>query len=59
MISKNYLDILMVQKLLHASPTDLASLYMKDLIAIIFAILVLKLVASSLEKNLKLPAASQ
>ena len=58
MISKNYLDILMVQKLLHASPTNLA-LYMKDLIAIIFAILVLKLVASSLEKNLKLPAASQ
>ena len=58
MISKNYLDILMVQKLLHVSPTNLA-LYMKDLIAIIFAILVLKLVASSLEKNLKLPAASQ
>ena len=50
MISKNYLDILMVQKLLHASPTNLA-LYMKDLIAIIFAILVLKLVASSLEKK--------
>ena len=58
MISENYLDILMVQKLLHVSPTNLA-LYMKDLIAIIFAILVLKLVASSLEKNLKLPAASQ
>ena len=58
MISENYLDILMVQKLLHVSPTNVA-LYMKDLIAIIFAILVLKLVASSLEKNLKLPAASQ
>ena len=58
MISENYLDILMVQKLLHVSPTNLA-LYMKDLIAIIFVILVLKLVASSLEKNLKLPAASQ
>ena len=58
MISENYLDILMVQKLLHVSPTNLA-LFMKDLIAIIFAILVLKLVASSLEKNLKLPAASQ
>ena len=58
MISENYLDILMVQKLLHVSPTNLA-LYMKDLVAIIFAILVLKLVASSLEKNLKLPAASQ
>ena len=50
MISENYLDILMVQKLLHVSPTNLA-LYMKDLIAIIFAILVLKLVASSLEKK--------